>query len=103
VLSNPQLLRTEATLGKAFSGLVASFSDSNPSPVVSDFNATIDWGDGTQSAGAVSKSGRTLTVSTSAGGHAYNHRGFYTASVVLTEVPPGTASSTATGTISVLH
>jgi hypothetical protein len=103
VLSNPQLLRTQATLGKAFFGLIATFDDSNPSPAVSDFTATIDWGDGTQSAGVVGKAGQTLRVSTPAGGHTYNHRGFYTASVSLTEVSPGTANSTASGTISVLR
>jgi hypothetical protein len=103
VLSNPQLTRTHATLGKAIVGLVATFIDSNSRPVVSAFNAMIDWGDGTQSPGVITTSGGTLRVSTPPGGHTYGRRGFYTASVSVTEVAPGTASSTATGTISVLN
>lgn len=36
-----------ANAGKTFSGVVATFTDSNPAAVPSDFTATIDWGDGT--------------------------------------------------------
>jgi hypothetical protein len=39
----------QATEYQPFSGLLASFSDANPSASTADFTATIDWGDGTQS------------------------------------------------------
>src|SRR5207247_5325398 len=40
--------------GQAFTGRVAGFVDLDPSPQASQFTATIDWGDGTTSDGAVS-------------------------------------------------
>ncbi len=42
-----------ATTGVAFNGAVATFTDANPNGTVSDFSATIDWGDGTASAGSI--------------------------------------------------
>ncbi len=49
------------TEGTAFSGAVATFSNtgyaSNPA---SDFNATIDWGDGTTDTGTVSGSAAAI-------------------------------------------
>jgi hypothetical protein len=57
-VSDAPLSGTPVTLGLqeggAFSGVVASFTDADPSPTVAgDYTATIDWGDGTTSAGAV--------------------------------------------------
>jgi hypothetical protein len=37
----------------SFSGVVATFSDSDTVTAAGDFAATIDWGDGTTSAGTV--------------------------------------------------
>jgi hypothetical protein len=42
-----------ATAGVAFNGLVATFSDLDPSGVAGNFTATIDWGDGHTSPGAI--------------------------------------------------
>jgi hypothetical protein len=57
VASTPNLAVTaqniEATAGQSFSGLVASFTDVNTSATAADFTATINWGDGTTSAGTV--------------------------------------------------
>jgi hypothetical protein len=61
----------------------------------------INWGDHTQSAGAVSSSGGAFSVSAPPGGHTYEMQGPVTVSVHLTEVANGTASSTATGTVEV--
>ncbi|HJT75643.1 MAG TPA: hypothetical protein VJ739_00420, partial [Gemmataceae bacterium] len=47
--------------------LVATFQDTTPSQP-QDYSATIDWGDGTVTAGTVSESGGTFSVS---GSHAY--------------------------------
>jgi len=43
-----------ATAGVAFNGLVVTFSDFDPSGVAGNFTATIDWGDGHTSPGAIS-------------------------------------------------
>jgi hypothetical protein len=54
-----------AVVGVSFAGPVASFSDPNPFAVADDFTATVTWGDGTTSAGAIgaSPSGFLITGS----------------------------------------
>jgi len=62
-----------ATHGTQFSGKVASFVDGTPSATASNFTATINWGDGTTSAGTVAgKTGGPFTVS---GSHTYSAAG----------------------------
>src|SRR5439155_27065702 len=39
---------------------VATFTDANPTAPVSDFAATIDWGDGSTSAGTIDQHGAVL-------------------------------------------
>ena len=95
VLSNPRLVLRSAHVGAPITGVIARFSDSNPSAVVSDFTALIDWGDGTQSQGVVGGSAGTLSVS--GGGHEYGQPGVFTVSVSLSA--PGVASSAATGKV----
>ena len=43
-----------ATEGSSFTGAVATFTDDDPSGTASDYTATITWGDGNTSAGAIS-------------------------------------------------
>src|SRR5204862_5155166 len=61
-----------ATEGAGFSGVVATFTDANAGAPVSDFSATILWGDGTSSAGAVSAANGGFQVS---GSHTYADEG----------------------------
>jgi hypothetical protein len=69
---------------------------SNPA---SDFTATIDWGDGTTSAGRVTGDGAgNYTVS---GSHAYADEGTFTASVTLSDDAPGTATVSVTNPVTV--
>src|SRR4029077_20172956 len=42
-----------ATFGQAFTGVVATFTDSRDGAQAADFTATIDWGDGSSSAGTI--------------------------------------------------
>src|SRR5262249_33302952 len=46
-----------ATQGISFTGIVAIFSDANTNAPLSDFTATITWGDGNASAGTVASLG----------------------------------------------
>jgi PKD repeat protein len=46
-----------AVEGASFSGAVASFIDADPNGVASDFSATINWGDQTNSAGTIAANG----------------------------------------------
>ena len=57
-----------ATAGAPFSGPVATFTNADPFGNAASYAATITWGDGSSSAGAISGSGSTLTVT---GSHTY--------------------------------
>ncbi|HEV3022353.1 MAG TPA: DUF4214 domain-containing protein, partial [Pirellulales bacterium] len=70
----------------------------NAANTAGDFTATIVWGDGATSAGTVSGSGGSFTVS---GSHAYATAGTFDTSVVLADDAPGTAAATATFTAQV--
>ncbi len=98
VLSAPTLATIAALEGTAFSGTVATFTDSYTSNVASDFTATIGWGDGTTSSGTVIASSGIVSVS---GIHTYADEGSYDASVKLKDDTPGTATATASGTVTV--
>ena len=68
--------------------LLASFSDANPQGARGDYAATIDWGDGTRSAGTITGDpGGPFTVT---GGHTYAEEGTYAVSVLITDLggPP---------------
>ena len=55
-----------------FSGAVGMFTDGNPGGTVSDFTATIDWGDGTpNSAGTISQPGGPGNAFVVSGSHTY--------------------------------
>lgn len=87
------------TEGAAFNGTVATFADSNTAAQASGFTANIDWGDGSTSAGVVSGSNGSFTVS---GAHTYADEATRTATVTLTDISPGTASATANSTFNVV-
>jgi len=79
----------------AFSGVVATFSDTDTANVSGDFAATIDWGDGTVTGGTVSGASGSFAVS---GTHTYAHPGHDNVTVTLTDDAPGTATATAHST-----
>jgi hypothetical protein len=86
-----------ATAGTQFSGTVATFTEAVPDTVASDYTATINWGDGTATAGTVSAaSGGGFAVS---GSHTYANGGAYTISVTITDVQGATATATSTATV----
>jgi len=87
-----------ATEGTAFNGVVATFTDSRAGALVSDFTATIDWGDGTMTAGTVtSTSPGVFAVS---GMHTYADEGAFSVPVQVTDnVSHLTASTTSTANV----
>jgi hypothetical protein len=88
-----------ATANQSFSGVVASFSDSDLVTPASDLVATVDWGDGTAvTTGTVSGSSGSFTVS---GTHTYTLAGTDTVTVTLSDDAPGTATATATSTANI--
>jgi sialidase-1 len=83
------------TARQAFTGQVASLMVGNPSAVAADYAATIAWGDGQVSTGAISLSNGTLVVS---GTNTYDQQGIYAVSVTIMHsgANAGVANGTAT-------
>jgi autotransporter passenger strand-loop-strand repeat protein len=70
---------------------VATFTDANLKAVASDFTATVDWGDGTSTAGTVVDQNGTFDVD---GTHIYKEEGKYTVGVTIKDVGGSTAITT---------
>jgi hypothetical protein len=82
--------------GAPFSGTVATFTDPDPNATASEYSATIDWGDGPPTAGAITgPTGGPFTVS---GTHTYKEEGTYAVTVVITDVDTPTNNATAHST-----
>jgi IPT/TIG domain len=88
-----------ALAGTQFKGSVATFTDANPGGTVSDFSATINWGDGSSaSAGTVTAAPSGGFVVT--GTHTYASIGSFTTTVSISDV--GGSRASAQGAASVL-
>ena len=86
------------TEGVAISGAtVATFTDANPNATASDFTATINWGDGTSTAGTVVA--QTTGGFAVDGTHTYADEGNYTVGVTINDVGSGTTSATSTAKV----
>lgn len=72
-----------ATEGASATRTVATFTDPDTSAAASEYAATIDWGDGSTSAGTISGGNGSFTVT---GDHTYAEEGSYHLSVTITDV-----------------
>jgi hypothetical protein len=85
-----------AVEAKSFSGVVATASDADPASTGSEYEATIEWGDGESSTGTVSGTGGSFEVT---GSHTYADEGSFPVKVTLTDTDTpanqGSATSTA--------
>lgn len=70
---------------------VATFTDADPAGTVADYTASIDWGDGTTSAGTVSAGATRFDVAAS---HIYGALGPYTVKVHICDVGGSCADAT---------
>ncbi len=61
---------------QSFSGPTATFNDAAPTGLLSDFSASIDWGDGSSSTGTISGGPGTAPY-TVKGSHTYTTTGFF--------------------------
>jgi len=83
---------TPAVSSMSFRGNVANLTDANPFATPSDFTATIQWGDGSSSAGTVSGPiGGPFAIS---GTHTYAATGTFTITTSLADDGGSTASTT---------
>ena len=96
-----QIVDTVPTGGLSLSGTaatplnttVATISDPNTSAIASAYSATINWGDGSTSAGTVAGGNGTFTVS---GSHPYAVPGTYPVGVTINSLADNLGSSTVT-------
>ncbi len=100
VVSDPTLHVTlssiTAIVGVPYAGAVATFTDDAPDPNLNDYAATINWGDGTTTIGAIAlanQSGQQYIV-TDAGGHLYTSATTGQAPYVVTVTINKTANDT---------
>jgi hypothetical protein len=82
--------------GNSVSGTVATFTDDNPFAPVSDFTATIAWGDGKTTNGTVADPATVFHVS---GNHTYSKSGTYTIKITIKDDGGSTATANTTVTI----
>jgi len=82
------------TSAQSFNGVTATFTDAaSPGGTLSDFSATINWGDGTSSAGTVAgPDGGPYSVS---GSHTYTSTGPFTITTTINDVGGSTATTSA--------
>jgi hypothetical protein len=98
VVSDPAVLgkavAVSAVEGTPFNSAVATFTDPGGPERLSDYSATIAWGDGTTAAGRVAFAGGVFTV---AGSHTYAEEGSFPVSVTVHHeaAPVATVSSRA--------
>ena len=94
-----QEVLTSATEHVALAGstTVATFTDGNTSDLASGFTASINWGDGNNTAGTVSGSNGSFSV---VGGHNYADEASAPVSVLITRTSDG-VNTTANGTVTV--
>ena len=76
-----------------------TFIDGNPTGVVADFTATINWGDGTTGTGTISQPGGPNTVFNVTGSHTYTVNGSYSITVTVQDVDGSHASATTAATV----
>src|SRR5262249_15908650 len=96
-LSTPGGIPVAATEGLALTNVpVFSFVDTNPFGRISDFTASIEWGDGTIGLGTITQPGGVGTPFIVTGNHTYLHNGSYT---IKTVVIGSTISGTATAVV----
>ena len=110
-VADPNLGVTAATVN-AFAGTavapqqLASISDGANTAPAANYTATINWGDGTTTAGDVVQSGgpgTTYLVMNNTASHTFAQAGTYTVTITVTETVNGavvgTAAATGTGTV----
>ena len=80
-------------VGQTFSGVVATITDANTTEIATELTASINWGDGTTSAGQVVRTGPgTFNIT---GSHAYAKAGSFS---IVTQVTDGATDQKTSGT-----
>jgi hypothetical protein len=89
-----------ANTGATISGEVGSFNDTNPDGSLSDFTATINWGDGSPlTTGVITQPGGIGTRFIVSGTHTYANPGDFDTLITVTDVGGSRVTLTGTATI----
>jgi len=83
---------------QAFSGKTATFTDASSTGTLSDFSASINWGDSSTSAGTIA-GGPGTTAYTVSGSHTYASTGYFTVTTTITDVGGSTTKATCTNVL----
>jgi hypothetical protein len=86
----------KAVEGTSFTGVVATFDDAYPFGVAGNYSATINWDDGTSSAGTIVANGDGFDVM---GTHTYAREGVHKVTVKIKDVDGSTATATGTARV----
>jgi hypothetical protein len=86
------------TEGRAFSGVVATFTDADPNATAGEYTATISWGDGSSSAGTIQGGSAGFSI---LGTHTYAEEGTYPIGVAITDVDNSDNGATTTSSATV--
>jgi len=81
----------------AFTSVVASFTDADPTGAAGEFSATISWGDGANSAGTITANGSGGFNVT--GSHTYSISGSFQVVVMIQAVAGSTATANSTANV----
>ncbi len=90
-LSAAATANVTAIEGTPFNGLVSTFTDANPQGKLSDYTATITWGDGTSSAATIAADPNVLGQFDVTGTHTYAEAGYYPVVVSIASQDGATA------------
>ena len=94
------LLTSNTGVALATGTVVGSFTDANPTAPISDFTATIDWGDGSpNSIGTITQPGGVGTPFDVTGGHTYAKSGSYITTIIVQDVGGSTVTIFGTATV----
>src|SRR5262249_28627060 len=110
-VADAPLTATGLTLGVApnpiiftfppFSGQVATFTDADPNGTLTDYSATINWGDGVKTPGTITMSSTTPGLFLVNGTHLYGQSSVpYQVTVKITDVGGSTATAETSITVS---
>jgi hypothetical protein len=94
-------VNANATEGASFSGQVATINDGDSTSTNSEYSATVDWGDGSVTAGTITgPAGGPFAVS---GGHTWADEGSFPVTVSISDGDNAGANTAAAGTATVLE
>jgi hypothetical protein len=80
---------------QAYAGKTATFTDASSTGTLSDFTASINWGDSSTSAGTIT-GGPGIAPYTVSGSHTYASTGYFTVTTTITDVGGSTSTATCT-------